>query len=97
MKLLLCVECQHVMSLDSRDACCRCGRSGGCYETSVRVKLWGRALLIGLPAIPLEAAVRAQLLHGDSGDVLPDGLPRGREIVAFIIPEASPELLRGDA
>jgi len=82
MKLVYCPECQDLVRLFVEDRRCKCGQSGGHYETNGRdAKLWGKAIPFGLDNFELGRALHRQPESGI-----------GKAVSFFIIPKQSPRI-----
>jgi len=100
MKLLCCAKCNQVFSLSYTYAECKGGHGGGQYIDNLNAKVWGdptEVFVLGFANSSLVRALREQINFGDSEEKMyyPGGLtPKGREFLAFIIPEAATSVER---
>lgn len=91
MKLLLCVNCSDVRSLNLEiEVKCRCGESRGRYlEDGISAEFSGDdAHLVGFNNRSFVNAIRSHIEDGDHPDEL------GRRFEAFVIPEGAPTAKR---
>lgn len=91
MKLLLCLNCSDVTKLAMTHRECACGQSGGKYINDIDGRYYGNAMLLGFHNGSLSLALNEQCREGDSMEVFTEGYykgqPKGREFLAFIIPQ----------
>lgn len=95
MKLLLCLKCSDIVSLQREHRECKCGDSGGKYlQDGLNAIHYGGSMLLGFHNGSLALAVSAQAREGDSFETFGAGYytghVKGREFVAFIIPQSAP-------
>lgn len=95
MKLLTCAKCNQVFNLSFKYQECEGGHGGGQYVDRLNAKVWGDPeciFVLGFANSTFIAALRDQLQQGDSKDCFSYGggmTPKGREFIAFVIPEAA--------
>lgn len=98
MKLILCPACSDVVSLRvGHDRSCHCGKIGGRYVDDLTAEVWGTGFVLGFSNQSLVSALREQQTHGDLTEPL-GGIygneVKGREFVAFVIPDSAPTVRR---
>lgn len=79
MKLIVCLNCNDVVSLRNQERSCYCGESGGHYTDSLNAVVWGKAVPLGFDNLSF---VRALQHRPDSG--------QGNTFTAFVIPVECP-------
>ena len=94
MKLLLCLNCSDVVSLQREHRECKCGKVGGKYlQDGLNAVHYGNSVLLGFHNGSLALAVNKQAREGDSFETFDAGYytgqAKGREFVAFIIPQSA--------
>ena len=75
MKLIICTNCNHVISLGSNIRICECGKSGGQYLNGRYARYWGPCVPLGIDNKSLVEARQTQPIEG-----------LGKKFTAFVIP-----------
>ena len=79
MKLIVCFNCNDVISLRNQERTCCCGESGGHYTDSLNAVVWGKAIPLGFNN---RSFIDALKNRPDSG--------LGSMFEAFVIPKECP-------
>lgn len=84
MKLLLCLECNHIFNLSYREKSCSCGKIKGQYIDKLNAVYSGdSAVPLGIDNYSLARAIKYQPEEG-----------LGERFVAFTIPKRCPTLVK---
>lgn len=100
MKLLCCVQCNEIFSLGHKYRQCAGGHGGGQYVGDLNARFWGARrdiVPIGFANYSFSEAARAQYQVGDLAKTFSYGgemVSPGREFKAFIMPDATPSIIR---
>lgn len=90
MKILFCTNCWDVLALRAQPRNCLCGKSVDRLNVEISGPCFVRAFLNG----NFSEVVRQQMRDGDLNEKLTlppyEGHTRGREFMAFIVPENAP-------
>ena len=86
MKLIMCKKCGDVYSLSKETKTCTCGSSWGEYIDGINAKYGGESIMLGFSNSSFTRALR---------ECQPNNV-MGTEFTAFVIPESSPTIIKGD-
>ncbi len=92
MKLLMCMECGDIFSLNRTKKGCGCGASGGLYVDNLNAHIWGPSQPIGFSNQSFRKSYQMQLIE----NVYQQGSTccKGVDFVAFFIPEVAESIKR---
>jgi len=86
MKLLLCIKCSDVFSLNFKEKTCACGETKGRYVDELNAEISGNCEPIGFANDSFITALKKQRIENKHYDGNKDTCCKGIEFTAFIIP-----------
>lgn len=86
MKLLLCLKCSDVFSLNFKEKTCGCGETKGRYIDELNAEISGNCEPIGFANNSFIDALKMQRIENKHYDGNKDTCCKGIEFTAFIIP-----------
>lgn len=90
MKLIFCPKCHDVFRLSLKRRYCSCLQSYGEYINSIRAKIGGEAIPIGIANLSFAEALVIQ----KNRDIKNERQENGVEFIAFTIPKNAPTIKR---
>jgi len=86
MKLLLCLKCSDIFSLNHTEKTCSCGETKGHYIDDLNAEIAGHCEPIGFSNSSFITALKKQRIENNHYDGNKDTCCKGIEFTAFMIP-----------
>jgi len=95
MKLLICLECGDIFSLNRKLKICSCGKTQGQYIDNLNVEIKGNCKAIGFANDSFKKAYQLQKIEDDAQTTINKPVCcEGKNFEAFFIPESATSIKR---